>query len=120
MSRNDPRAGDGGGAAGPEELLTSAGSRAGDAGEPLLEGYFLRRSRAGPEVEPPPFWPDRKAALAAASASARLATSCWVATRTGPLVDSARWVAERIREVATAETTMARLSAAAVPTDHRR
>ena len=64
--------------------------------------------------------PDRKAAVWAASASARLDTSCWVATRTGPLLVRTRLVAPRIWAADAVAATAASTSTATAASDHSR
>ena len=58
--------------------------------------------------------------MAAALASARLDTTCWVATSTGPLLVSARRVDDRICVADAVLATMATTSTTTPATDHRR
>ena len=58
--------------------------------------------------------------MAAASASARLDTSCWVATSTGPLLAAARRVDDRMWVAAAAATTAPASRNRAAVTDHSR
>ena len=58
--------------------------------------------------------------MAAASASARLETSCWVATSTGPALLRMRSVPDRMAVAAAQPATAVAASSTAVTTDHRR